>query len=92
MSAEALNKIIEEVNALTSQERRELINRLTHDEQPDLSGSALSSLRTHEEAITADGATLREWLNAARTMRAQLPLSSDSVEILRELREVRCRK
>ena len=92
MSTEALNKIIKEVNALTSQERRELINRLTHDEQPDFDDSAVSSLRNHEEQITADAATLREWLNAARNMRAELPLTSDSVDILRELREVRSRQ
>ena len=92
MSTEALNKIIEEVNALTSRERRELIVRLTHDEQPDFDDSALSNLRTHEGEITADAATLREWLNAARNMRAELPLTSDSVDIVRELREVRSRQ
>src|SRR6185503_19955865 len=33
MSTEALNRIIKEVNALTPQERRELIERLAHEEQ-----------------------------------------------------------
>jgi hypothetical protein len=33
MSTEALNRIIQEVNALTPQERRELIDRLAHQEQ-----------------------------------------------------------
>jgi hypothetical protein len=33
MSTEALNKILKEVNALTAQERRELIDRLAHEEQ-----------------------------------------------------------
>ena len=33
MSTEALNRIIKEVNALTPQERRELIDRLAHEEQ-----------------------------------------------------------
>ena len=33
MSTEALNRIIKEVNALTPQERRELIDRLAHQEQ-----------------------------------------------------------
>jgi hypothetical protein len=71
MSTEALNRIIKEVNALTPQERRELIDRLAHEEQHS---------------------ALREWLNNARTMRAELPLTSDSVDILRELREVRSRQ
>jgi hypothetical protein len=33
MSTEALNRIIKEVNALTPQERRELIDRLAREEQ-----------------------------------------------------------
>ena len=33
MSTEALNRIIKEVNALTPQERRQLIDRLAHEEQ-----------------------------------------------------------
>lgn len=33
MSTEALNRIIKEVNALTPQERRELIDVLAHQEQ-----------------------------------------------------------
>ena len=101
MSTEALNRIIKEVNALTPQERRELIERLAHEEQhsqkqivrkpgtlkgtvkymaPDFDDSALSSLSPHEEEIAADTATLREWLNEARHMRAELPLTSDSVD------------
>jgi hypothetical protein len=113
MSTEALNRIIKEVNALTPQERRELIDRLAHEEQnsqeqlarkpgtlqgtvkymaPDFDDSALSSLSTHEEKVTADTATLREWLNEARNMRAELPITSDSVDILRGLREVRSRQ
>jgi hypothetical protein len=71
MSTEALNRIIKEVNALTPQERRELIDRLANEEQ---------------------NSPLREWLNEARSMRAELPLTSDSVDILRELREVRSRQ
>jgi hypothetical protein len=31
--------------------------------------------------------TLKEWLREARQVRAQLPKTSDSVEILRQLRE-----
>ena len=108
MSTEALNRIIKEVNALTPQERRELIDQLTHEEQnsqeqtvrkqgtlndtvknmtPDF--DAPLSLSTHEEQMPADGPTLLEWLNEARIMRAELPLTSDSVAILKELREVR---
>ena len=71
MSTEALKRIIEEANALTPQERRELIDRLAHEEQDS---------------------PLREWLIKARNMRAELPLTSDSVDILRELREVRSRQ
>jgi hypothetical protein len=71
MSTEALNRIIKEVNALTPQERRELIDRLAREEQ---------------------NSPLREWLTKARHMRAALPLTSDSVDILRELREVRSRQ
>ena len=78
MSSEALNRIIKEVNALTPQERLELIDRLTHQEQDS------------QEQI--DAATLRGWLNEARNMRAELPLTSDSVDILKELREVRSRQ
>ena len=113
MSSEAFNRIIKEVNALTPQERRELIDQLTHEEQnsheqtmrkpgtlkqtvkymaPDFDDSAHSSLSPHDQDITADAATLREWLNEARNMRAELPLTGDSVDILRELREVRSRQ
>ncbi len=59
---------------------------------PDFDDSSLSSFSTDEEEITADTATLREWLNEARNMRAELPLTGDSVDILRELREVRSRQ
>ena len=90
MSTEALNRIIKEVNALTPQERLELIERLTHEEQND--DSALSSLSTDNKEITTVAATLRDWLNKARNMRAKLPPTSDSVDIVRELREVRFRQ
>lgn len=33
MSTEALNRIMKEVNTVTPQERRELIDRLAHEEQ-----------------------------------------------------------
>jgi hypothetical protein len=113
MSTEALNRIIKEVDELTPQERRELMERLAHEEPNsqeqiarksgtlkgaikymarDFDDSALSSSSTHEEESTADTATLGEWLNKARNMRAELPLTSDSVDILRELREVRSRQ
>ena len=71
MSTEALNRIIKEVTALTPQERRELIDRLAHEEQ---------------------NSPLREWLTKARKKRAELPHTSDSVDMLRDLREVRSRK
>jgi hypothetical protein len=78
MSTEALNRIMKEVNELTPQERLDLINRLANS--------------THEGEITTDNATLREWLNEARNMRAELPLTSDSVDMLKKLREVRSRQ
>jgi len=78
MSTEALNRIMKEVKALTPQERLDLIDRLADS--------------THEGEIITDNATLREWLNEARNMRAELPVTSDSVDILRELREVRSRQ
>jgi hypothetical protein len=59
---------------------------------PDFDDSAPSSLSPHEEESEADTATLRAWLNGARNVRAELPLTSDSVDILRELREVRSRQ
>ena len=71
MSSEALNKIIKEVDALTAQERRELIDRLAHEGR---------------------NSPLAEWLTKARALRADLPLTGESVEILRELREVRSRQ
>ena len=36
--------------------------------------------------------TLKEWLQDARLMRAQLPKTSDSVELLRQLREERAHR
>jgi len=36
--------------------------------------------------------TLHEWLQEARQMRAQLPTTSDSVELLRQLREERAHR
>ena len=78
MSTEALNRIIKEVNDLTPQERRELIDRMAHEE--------------HISQEQIDTATLREWLNEARNMRGELPLTCDSVDVVRELREVRSRK
>ena len=87
MSTEALNRIIKEVNDLTPQERRELIDRLAEEQN-----SQEQIVRTHEKEVTADAATLHEWLHEARNMRAELPLTSDSVDILRELREVRSRQ
>lgn len=101
MSTEALERIIKEVNALTLQERRELIDWLAHEEQnsqeqimrkpgtlegtvkymaPDFEDPVFSSLSTHEEGIPTNTATLRQWLNEARNTRADLPLTSDSVD------------
>ena len=91
MSTEALNRIIKEVHALTPQERHELIDRLTHDEQ-NSPEQIVRKPGTPEERITAKGTTLHAWLNEARNLRAELPLTSDSVDILKELREVRSRQ
>jgi hypothetical protein len=38
-------------------------------------------------SITKRSLTLKAWLEEARLVRAQLPMTSDSVEILRALRE-----
>lgn len=99
MSKEALNKIMKELKTLTSDERRELIDRLTHEEQnrhkqivrkpgtlkgtvkymaPDFDAPLSSA--THAGETTANGTTLRKWLNEATDMRAELSLTSDPVE------------
>ena len=39
--------------------------------------------------VSPSAVTLHEWLAMARGLRAQLPLTSDSVDILRQLRERR---
>jgi hypothetical protein len=39
--------------------------------------------------VSPPALTLHEWLLAARGLRAQLPLTSDSTDILRQLRERR---
>jgi hypothetical protein len=48
---------------------------------------------TPEEPVASRGLkpsiTLQEWLHEARQVRAQLPRTSDSVDILRQLREER---
>jgi hypothetical protein len=113
MSTEALDRIIKEAKALTPEERRELIDRLAHEEQnshgrgvrkpgslkgtvaymaPDFDDSVFSNLSTHADEIAAGKATLRDWLSEARNTRMGLPLTSNSVDILRELREVRSRQ
>jgi hypothetical protein len=45
----------------------------------------LSSQSNRSEEITADKSTLWEWLSKARNMRSELPLTRDSVEIVKEL-------
>ncbi|NCO95238.1 MAG: hypothetical protein COZ06_17015 [Armatimonadetes bacterium CG_4_10_14_3_um_filter_66_18] len=49
-----------------------------------------------EEAVGSDESesplTLGEWLRRAREVRSRLPMTSDSVEILRELREERANR
>ena len=98
MSTEALNRIIKEVNALTPQERHELIDRLAHEEQnspeqivrkPGTLKETVNYMAPDFEEIAANTISLREWLNKARKMRAELPITSDSVDILRALRDVR---
>ena len=39
--------------------------------------------------VSPSALTLHEWLVAARRLRAQLPLTSDSADVLRQLRERR---
>lgn len=49
-----------------------------------------------EQPLTANGPqlslSLKEWLQEARQVRAQLPKTSDSVELLRQLREGRAQR
>jgi len=52
MSTEALNRIIKEVNALTPQERRELIDRLAHDEQNSPLREWLTKARNMRHAVS----------------------------------------
>lgn len=42
--------------------------------------------------VPQDAMTLQEWLQAARQVRAHLPKTSDSVELLRQLREERAQR
>jgi len=111
MSAEALDRIIKEVEALTPEERRELLDRLVDEEHSqghqmrsesfketvkdmtsDFEKSAFSQINTHNQQSPGESATLREWLNETRKIRTTLPLTSDSVNILRELREARSKQ
>ena len=85
MSTEALDRIIKEAKALTPEERHELIDRLAHEEQN-------SQLGLRNSGSMNRMVVKPEWLNKARNMRTELPLTSDSVEIVRELREVRSRQ
>jgi hypothetical protein len=43
----------------------------------------------HTAWVSPPALTLHEWLLTARGLRAQLPLTSDSADILRQLRERR---
>lgn len=54
-------------------------------------GTRVSIIPEPSIAVTvpAHAVTLKEWLQDARQMRARLPETSDSVEILRQLREER---
>lgn len=91
MSTEAFDRIMKEVKALTPEERRQLIDKLANEEQHS-QASSLSNSTTLDEEITAEPSALGRWLIKARHMRAGLPLTSDSVNILRELREARSRQ
>ncbi len=43
-------------------------------------------------AVPPHAVTLQEWLQDARQVRARLPTTSDSVELLRQLREERAHR
>ena len=113
MSNEAFNKIIKEIEALTPDERRQLIDQLAaegqhsqgNDEQrsgsmngtledmePKFNDTELSQSNSDGEETQNSSATLREWLTQTRNTRIKSPLTSDSVKILRELREARHRR
>lgn len=112
MSSDALDRLIKEVQALTPDEQRQLIDRLAAEkldsQEPDAQRSGSleeaikdmatdfedtehSQLNTHSEE-RQNSATLGEWLNETRARRAELPLTSDSVNILRELRDTRSKQ
>ena len=57
-------------------------------------GTRVSVMPEPSIAITVPqyAMTLREWLQDARQVRAQLPKTSDSVELLRQLREERAQR
>jgi len=82
----------EEQNSQKQNGRKSGTLKETVNMASDFEHSALSSESSHANEITGNTVTLREWLNEARNMRAELPLTSDSVDILRELREVRARQ
>jgi hypothetical protein len=44
------------------------------------------------DSIPAHSMALKQWLQEARQLRAQLPKTSDSVEILRQLRDERANR
>lgn len=54
-------------------------------------GTRVSVIPEHPLTVSAPRhpMTLKEWLREARQVRAQLPQTSDSVEVLRQLREGR---
>ena len=57
-------------------------------------GMRVSIIPEPPSAVTVSqyAMTLKEWLQGARQVRAQLPKTSDSVELLRQLREERAHR
>ena len=58
-------------------------------ELPDGTRVSIIPEPLHTAWVSPPALTLHEWLAMARGLRAQLPLTSDSVDILRQLREGR---
>jgi hypothetical protein len=58
-------------------------------ELPDGTRVSIIPEPLHTAWVSPSALTLHEWLAMARGLRTQLPLTSDSVDILRQLREGR---
>jgi hypothetical protein len=72
---------------------REVYKGIVRGRQVELEDDALlpegTRVQVIPEGLAAETSALRNWLQEARQLRAQLSLGSDSAEILREIRQER---